>query len=88
MADYPVEAKVKAATGAAVVASFIDWLLSTYVFHNVLPDPVILLISLAVSGAGTLVAGYVAKHQYRPNERPTPVAVPDPKPSGPPNLSY
>lgn len=63
---WPVEAKVKSASVGAVVAGFVLWLLQTYVFDGEVPDPVALLVALAVSGAVTFAAGYLAPHTPRP----------------------
>lgn len=63
--NYPTEPKVKAATVAAVVAGFVLWLLSTYVFHGNIPDAVSAVIVVAVTAGLTWGAGYVARHQYR-----------------------
>lgn len=63
----PVEAKVKAATAAAVVTAFVLWLLSRYVFRGEVPAPVEGVVTLAVIGAATWLASYFAKHTPRPD---------------------
>jgi hypothetical protein len=68
MANYPTEPKVKAATGGALLAGCVDWVLSQYVFHGNVPQAVTLAVSLAVSAGLTWGAGYITRHQYRPGE--------------------
>lgn len=64
----PIETKVKASTAASIVAGFILWVLATYVFKGVVPEPVALLVFLAISGGGTFLAGYLARHTARPDQ--------------------
>lgn len=60
-----VEPKVKAATAAATVATFLLWVLGTYVFRGEVPLPVQGIVALVVTGGGTFVAGYLARHVNR-----------------------
>ena len=62
---WPVEAKVKAGAGAAVVTAFVVWLLGRYVFRGVVPAEVVDLVALAVPGLAALVGGYLAPHTPR-----------------------
>lgn len=61
-----IETKVKAATGAAAVSGFVLWLLGAYVFDGEVPQPVVILISVAVPAAFAFGAGYLARHTHRP----------------------
>jgi hypothetical protein len=70
---YPVEAKVKAATGGAVggavLGEFLNWILDDYVITphvtGDLPTPVSALVLLVSAGAAAAIAGYWAKHSPR-----------------------
>jgi hypothetical protein len=88
------EPKVSAArTGAglgagagSIVATFIQWALSTYVFHGEVPEPVTgfvyLVVTVGLAAAGAWWRGRQAPHQYR--LRPSEQAG---KPSGAPYVS-
>jgi hypothetical protein len=60
-----VEPKVTAATAAATAATFVLWLLTTYVFHGDVPAAVQGAVGLVVTGGGTFVAGYLTRHVNR-----------------------
>lgn len=60
-----VEPKVKAATIAATLVSFVLWALSSYVFRGEVPLPVQGVVGLAATGGATFVAGYLARHVNR-----------------------
>jgi hypothetical protein len=72
---HAVETKVKAASTTALVTSFAMDLVAKYVFPNGVPGWATALISGAVVGGLTFVAGWLAKHTPRP-------AAPD-KPAAP-----
>lgn len=61
----PVEAKVKAATGAAAVAGLLVWLLEEYVFGAAAPEAVEAAVDVLVPAAAALVAGWLARHTPR-----------------------
>lgn len=63
---WPVETKVKAASAGSVLAGFVLWLLGRYLFRGDVPEPVALLVLLAVPAALTFAAGYLAPHTPRP----------------------
>lgn len=60
-----IETKVKAATGAAAVAGFLIWLLGAYVFNGEVPQPVVILITVAAPAAFAFAGGYLARHTPR-----------------------
>jgi hypothetical protein len=69
--NAPVETKVKAATAAGagtagVLTPFVIWLVDEMSFNGgaapEVPLPVIGLIGLMVTGVGTFVAGWYARH--------------------------
>lgn len=62
-----VEVKVTAATVAAALTTFVLWLLAKYVFGADVPDAVAGVVALAVPGAVTFLAGYLARHTVRPD---------------------
>ncbi len=63
-----VETKVKAATAGAVLTAFALWVLARYVFKaEDVPGPVAAVVGLAITGAVTSIAGYVARHTPRPD---------------------
>ena len=59
------ETKVKAASAAATVTAFVLWVLSTYVFKDVVPAPVEGLVGLVVVALGTWLGGWLAPHTKR-----------------------
>jgi len=74
-----VETKVKAASTTALVTSFVMDLVAKYVFPNGVPGWATALISGAVVGGLTFVAGWLAKHTPRPaadTPQPPPAAAP------------
>jgi hypothetical protein len=74
---HAVETKVKAASTTALVTSFVMDLVAKYVFPNGVPGWATAVISGAVVGGLTFVAGWLAKHTPRePAE--TPAAPPAP----------
>lgn len=77
-AFHAVETKVKAASTAALVTSFAMDMLSRYVFPSGVPGWASALVSGAVVGALTFVAGWLAKHTPR-EPAPTPTPAPAPK---------
>jgi hypothetical protein len=60
-----VETKVKAASTAAAVTGLAVNLLSKYVVHASLPDWSTAIVSAAVVGALSFLAGWLAKHTPR-----------------------
>jgi hypothetical protein len=66
----PVERKVQASTGAAAVSGLALWALGHYVFRAGVPDVVASWIYVLVPGALTFGAGYLAKHDARPDGPP------------------
>lgn len=60
------ETKVRAASVAATLTTFVLWVLSTYVFHDVVPAPVEGVVALLVVGLTTWYAGWKAPHTARP----------------------
>jgi len=66
-----VETKVKAASTTALVTSFVMDLVAKYVFPDGVPGWATAVISGAVVGGLTFVAGWLAKHTPRqPAETP------------------
>jgi hypothetical protein len=65
-----VERKVQASTGAAAVSGLILWALGTYVFKGDVPDVVVSWTYVLVPAAITFLAGWAARHTYRPPPRP------------------
>jgi hypothetical protein len=66
-----VETKVKAASTTALVTSFVMDLVAKYVFPDGVPGWAIAVVSGAVVGGLTFVAGWLAKHTPRePAETP------------------
>ena len=65
MSSGPVETKVKAGAGAAVVGGLIVWTLKEYVFGGEVPEPVVAFIFLAVPAVASFFGGYVARHTFR-----------------------
>ena len=66
-----VETKVKAASTTALVTSFVMDLVAKYVFPDGVPGWATAVISGAVVGGLTFVAGWLAKHTPRlPAESP------------------
>lgn len=65
MSTGPVESKVKAASGAAVVGGLIVWALEQYVFGGDVPDPVEAVIYLAVPAITAFLGGFMARHTFR-----------------------
>lgn len=63
---HAVETKVKAASTTALVTSFVMDLVAKYVFPNGVPGWATALVSGAVVGGLTFVAGWLAKHTPRP----------------------
>ncbi len=61
----PIEAKVTSASTAAAIAGGVVWVLATYVFHGVVPDPVVAFIAVAVPGLVAFAAGYKTRHTAR-----------------------
>lgn len=61
----PIEAKVKASTGAAAVSGLVLWALGRYVFKGSVPDVVASWTYVAVPALLTFAAGYYAKHTDR-----------------------
>lgn len=80
MSTGPVEAKVKAATGWAAATGFAVWLLSTYVFHGVVPAAVLDLLQVLVPAIGALLGGYLTRHTPR-NDPDALAAYPPPRPT-------
>jgi hypothetical protein len=66
----PVEAKVTAASGTALVVGFIVSWLGTAVFHGTVPDAVVGVIDAAVTAGAAFVAGWLTKHTSRPGDNP------------------
>jgi hypothetical protein len=64
-AFHAVETKVKAASTAALVSGFAMNLLTRYVFPDGVPAWATALVSGAVVGLLTFVAGWLAKHTPR-----------------------
>jgi hypothetical protein len=60
-----VEPKVRAATVAAVLVTFVLWALSAYVFRGDVPLPVQGLVELVAVGGVTFAAGWRARHVDR-----------------------
>ena len=75
---HAVETKVKAASTTALVTSFVMDLVAKYVFPNGVPGWATALISGAVVGGLTFVAGWLAKHTPRPLPDTPPTAPPAP----------
>jgi hypothetical protein len=70
-AFHAVETKVKAASTTALVTSFAMDLVAKYVFPDGVPGWATALVSGAVVGGLTFVAGWLAKHTPRmPEETP------------------
>lgn len=71
---WPIEDKVKAATGGAgvgvILAQLLDWLVDMYVItpHHLDGNPVVVTLALTVAAsAGVAFAGgYLARHNVRP----------------------
>lgn len=61
-----VETKVKAASTTALVTSFAMDLVAKYVFPNGVPGWATALVSGAVVGGLTFIAGWLARHTPRP----------------------
>lgn len=65
-----IESKVTAATsgaaGAAVLANFVLWVLTQYVFHAAAPEPVVSVVNVASAAIGAFVLGYAAKRTPDP----------------------
>lgn len=74
----PIEKKVKAGHGVALVVGGITWALTCYVpvFSVGLSEPVHALIVWLVTLVFGAVAGFIAKHTHRPD---LPPAVPRPR---------
>jgi hypothetical protein len=77
-----IERKVQASTGAAAVSGLILWALGTYVFKGDVPDVVVSWTYVLVPAAITFLAGYIARHTYRPPPRPPKTLIQQP-PAGP-----
>lgn len=72
MSTGPIETKVKAATAGAVVSAAAVWALDEYVFvADTVPGPIEALVVLAVTGAATFIAGYMARHTRRTDRQAT-----------------
>lgn len=67
----PVETKVVAAGGTALVGGFIVSWLGTAVFHGVVPDVVAGIVEAGVTALAAFVAGWLAKHTARPSDNPS-----------------
>ena len=63
----PVEAKVSAATIAAVLAALAVWVLQVYVFRGEVPAPVSAAVQVVVPAVCAFVAGWLARHTPRPD---------------------
>lgn len=70
MSNAPVETKVTAASGTALVAGFVVSWLGTAVLHGAVPDAVVGIIDAAVTAGAAFVAGWLAKHTARPSDPP------------------
>lgn len=66
----PVETKVTAASGTALVVGFVVSWLGTAVFHGVVPDAVAGIVEAAVTAGAAFVAGWLAKHTARAGDTP------------------
>lgn len=85
---WPIESKVKAATGGAgigvVLGQLLDWLADQYVITpghlDGNPVPVTLAIMVLAASAVAYIGGYLARHNVRPvdaiNTPARPVSVP------------
>jgi uncharacterized membrane protein (DUF441 family) len=76
MSNAPIEAKVTAATGTALVVGFIVSWLGASVFHGTVPDAVAGIVEAAVTAAATFGAGWLAKHTARPTSSTASVPPP------------
>jgi hypothetical protein len=59
------EPKVAAATLSSALAALAVWLLSAYVFHGTVPDPVVGAVGLLITSGATYLGGYLARHVDR-----------------------
>lgn len=71
VANAPVEAKVKAATGASffvgAAAAFLNWAVGDSQLLGTLPPWVQILVMLAVPPVVTFLSGWQAQHTPRPD---------------------
>lgn len=76
MAKAPIETKVlvQASVGGAAgyLASFVLWLLATYVFHHPVPMEVANFVSVSSTILLGFLAGWKARHTSRPDLKETP----------------
>jgi uncharacterized membrane protein YGL010W len=66
----PIESKVTASAGVALVVGFLVSWAGTSVFHGDVPDVVASLIQAAVTSAFAFAGGWLAKHTARPSDTP------------------
>ncbi|MFC5187379.1 hypothetical protein [Actinomadura harenae] len=86
----PIETKVKAASGASLVAGFVvGWLVLKLPALSSMAAPLQALVTAAVTAGFTFVAGWLAKHTPRMEQSAgtggqSPVAPPPAPPEPPP----
>lgn len=66
----PIESKVVAGSGTALVVGFLVSWAGTAVFHGAVPDVVASLIEAVVTSAFALAGGWLAKHTPRAGDNP------------------
>lgn len=71
MADVPVEAKVKAATGASffvgAAAAFLNWAVGDSQLMGAMPPWAQVMVMMVVPPAVTFLSGWQAQHTPRPD---------------------
>jgi hypothetical protein len=71
MTNAPVEPKVKAGAGGAVVAALIALIIMHYIpWLNGSGELLAYAIGAIIAGGGSLLAGYQARHVARPTDVP------------------
>lgn len=68
--NAPVERKVAAAGGTALVVGFIVNWLGTAVFHGAVPDVVAGIVEAGVTAGAAFVVGWLARHTPRAGDTP------------------
>lgn len=65
MSNSRVERKVSVASLSAALSGVLVWVLSTYVFHGVVPEGVQSLLDVAIPAVSAFVSGWLVKHTPR-----------------------
>lgn len=65
-----VETKVAASSTAAGLSGLTLWALGAYVFHGDVPVPVQGFLLAVIPSGSAFVAGWMAKHTFRPDLAP------------------